>query len=320
MTRTVIVILFLNIMLSVCGQEFNTHWIYAPQTDSTSHVWFRRGFITDGRPRRATVTVTTTGYYKLYVNECNVGTALYHPLREGGDTTAIATSFDITSYLRPDSNVIALIYSPSVIRSGTCRQTHRQVSVNIYGQSHNDSAFSYYSDGSWLCRRANSRMTSDGGELVDGREHDPSWKANTIYNQALWIHAMESSDEVNGYGNSDYNVEGQQDSNSNKAFYVSHIMPYTSDGISLTDDKLTAIILPIATYGFLRATIREARYGEEMSIGNIHYICNGSIDEQAYPQFSLGTYSTILLTGDSHFRTSQIMSLEAVSVYNKNIF
>lgn len=65
---------------AISAQEFNCHWITIHQPDSLSHVWFRRTYIFNGRPQKACITFATTGLLKLYVNECNVGTASSIPL------------------------------------------------------------------------------------------------------------------------------------------------------------------------------------------------------------------------------------------------
>lgn len=299
MKRIIIAFLLINTLLSVCAQEFNTPWIYAPQSDSTSHVWFRHLYLSNGRPRQATITVTSTGYYKLYVNECNIGTALFNPYRGEGDTTAIQTTFDISPYLRPDSNVVALLYSPVFPRV-----THRQIAANIYGKNRNDSAFSYTTDESWLCRRANSSITPDGGELIDGLSHDPSWKAATIYNLALWKHA--ESDKVQ--------EKIIPIHSTNNAFYISRSTSYNTTEFTQTEDSYPSLELPFGFYGFVRATIREAKRGERILFGNMEYICNGKIDEQAYPQFSLGFKRAIPIIGDNKFSISQIMSIDVLNV------
>lgn len=300
-------------MLPVCGRDFNTNWIYAPQSDSISHVWFRRAYLSHGKPRHATITVTSTGCYKLYVNECNVGTALFYPCRRQGNTTAIETTFDVTPYLRPDTNVVALLYSPTALT-----ETRRQIAVNIYGSTRGDSAFCHVSDGSWLCRRANSHITNDGGEFVDGRGHDPSWKTATIYNTALWMHAETGNDYAEtslDYAETDNDgSKPQTPFSGNAAPFASHIYTFGSADVTYTEDDVAALQLANAIYGFPRATIREAKRGEKITIGNLQYICNGQIDEQAFPQFSLNTWRTILITGDKRFRTSQIMNLETVIV------
>lgn len=303
MRQTIIVILLFTTVLSVCGQEFNTPWIFAPQSDSTSHVYFRKSFLSDGRPKQVALKFTTTGYYKLYVNECNVGTALFYPHRDGNDTAAIETTFDITTYLRKDTNVIAILYSPIYPKLTT-----KQIAVNIYGKDCNGKAFCFISDESWLCRQANSHITPDGGEFIDGRGHDPSWKATTIYNQALWMHAqhINNTHKAMPIHYSEYSP------------HITRVTTFNTDDISLTEDSITALELPYGFYGFYRATIREAKRGEEIDLGNLHYICNGKTDEQAFPQFTINFLRTLPITGDDRFKASHIVDLEAISVAQKN--
>lgn len=294
MRTSVFVILLLSVAQAALGGQFNTHWIYAPQADSLSHVWFRRAFISDGRPRQACITVTSTGVYKLYVNECNVGTALFYPLRHNGDDGPVATTFDVTPYLRRDTNVVALLYSPAHPSVG-----HRQVAVSFYGSDANGRPFCRFSDGSWLCRCANSRLTADGGEFVDGREHDPSWKAATIYNQALWLSAvpLESADCTD-------------DCSGNTVVQAAHITTFGPDDISNGPDYLQ---LPTAIIGFPRVTMRNARGGQTVAIGSLTYVCSGRMDEQAFPMFSIGTLRAIHLDGTGGFKASCITGIEMVA-------
>lgn len=302
---------------SSSARDFNTHWIAAPQSDSLSHIEFRRAFITEGKPKEVEITVATTGYYKLYVNECNVGTALYYPYRQQSDTTIRYNTFDITPYLRSDTNVVAILYSPTF----PCKMS-RQIAANIYGRSHDGTNFCTVSDGSWLCRRANSMITSDGGELIDGRQHDTTWKAATINNLALWEPAEEVAEEPNTGANTNtndsetlYTLLYNTDINrADESLHIAHITPYQQDEVVTAEDY---IILPYDIIGFLRATIREAKAGERIDISNLHYICNGTIDEQAYPRFAIGSISTIPFSGSRGFRPSHIMNLEAISVAPK---
>ena len=172
-------------LTTLCAQEFGSHWIRIPQPDSLSHVWFRQTYVEDGLPLEARVTVASPGFYKLYVNECNVGTALFYPPRLQADSQPVAMTFDVTPFLRADTNVVALCYAPSYPHVDSS-----QVSVQFFGVDASGAPFSRFSDGGWLCRRANSRWTVDGKEHVDGRLHDASWKA-AWFNPALWLTADE---------------------------------------------------------------------------------------------------------------------------------
>lgn len=287
-----LLLLFCNI--NILAQEFNTHWIYAPQSDSCSHVWFRRAFISNGRPRQAAIAVASTGYYKLYVNECNVGTALYYPLRHDNDSSSISITFDITPYLRPDTNVVAIIYSPT-----QPSLSHRQVSVNIYGTDHEGKKFCHISDKSWICRRANSCMTMDGGEIIDGRFHNPSWKAATIYDEALWTSA--ETYHSNKTSSMETNTDG---------YYAIKVNKVTSINYLHISQNPLLLYLADSFWGFPRITLREAKSSERLMIGNLTYICSGDIDEQAYPMFSIGSHSAISISGDSRFKPSQVNAID----------
>lgn len=297
-TRLLLLTILWLTVLPTLGQDFNTHWVYAPQADSLSHVWFRRAFISNGRPIHASVTVTTTGHFKLYVNECNVGTALFYPARPTGDSTAVSMTFDISPYLRADTNVVALLYSPTLPS-----QSHRQIAVNVYGTDSEGYAFGHAADATWLCRRANSRMTTDGGEDIDGRYHYPAWKAATIYDISQWLPVASYEDHANIQDLSPTLVSGL------KAVTASHV-----ESLSLRISQNPILLYLAETfYGFPRITLREARHGEKLRIGNITYTCNGNMDEQAYPAFAIGSWSAIPIEGDKLFKPSQIVSLDLLS-------
>ncbi len=280
------------------ARNFNTHWIYAPQSDSLSHVWFRRAYPCDGKPMQASITVASTGYFKLYVNECNVSTASFHPLRHNGDSTAVAIEFDVTPYLRRDTNVIAIIYSPP-----TPSASHRQISVNFNGTSHQGDKFCHTSDDSWICRRANSRMTVDGGEAIDGRGHDPSWKAATCTSAALWLNAEKH--------HGDMSQDLPTSSTSHHAWKTTKV---TSLSYLRISQNPILLYLANSFWGFVRITIRGARRGERMRIGNVQYTCRGELDEQAFPQFSLSSLSTVSITGDRLFKPSQVTDIDMVEM------
>lgn len=301
MRKSVVAILMVAATLPVCAQEFNAHWIYAPQADSLSHVWFRRAYLADGRPRRASVTVASTGFFKLYVNECNVGTALFYPVRRNGDDSPIAMTFDVTPYLRRDTNVVAVAYSPNVTAT-----SHKQISVGFYGIDHKGRRFSHASDNSWICRRANSRKTSDGGEEIDGRGHDPTWKAATCTSAALWLGAEEyKAGKAQTIGTI---------SESRAAWQTSRVT-----SLSYLHISQNPVMLRLANsfWGFVRLTLRDARRGERLQIGNLRYTCSGTMDEQAFPLFTLGGFSAVSVSGDNRFKPSQITDIDLVETQEK---
>lgn len=298
MRKSIAAILLLVVALSASAQEFNTHWIYAPQSDSLSHIWFRRTYISNGRPRQALITVASTGNFKLYVNECNIGTAAFFPSRHNGDDSPMAITFNITPYLRRDTNVVAIIYSPMQPSSN-----RKQISACLYGISSNGKRFSHISDNSWSCRCANSRMTADGGETVDGLAHNPTWKTATCTSAALWLNAETF------YGDSAQNMTISQN-----GYYAWKITKVTSlNNLHITQKPVQ---LPLAENyrGYIRLTLREAKRGERIQIGKLTYICNGKMDEQAYPQFTINSFNTLSVSGDRKFSPTHIIGADIVEI------
>ena len=273
------------------------HWIGMPGTDSLSHVWFRQTYLEQGRPQQAYVTVATSGYYKLYVNECNVGTAAFYPSRETYSDNAVSMTFDVTPYLRSDTDVVALCYAPSYPHVDSC-----QISVLFCGIDSAGRPFSRASDGNWLCRRANSRWTSDGWEVVDRRCHDPSWKA-AWFAPALWLSA-----------------ECRNDPSRRHVTYLSPDAPVMyldhSEGYRFFDRDSIGVTYDFGPgfHGMLRLTLREARRGERIFYDGIEYICSGEMDEQMFPVFRIGDYRRVRVTGDGRFRRDQVVDVEALQM------
>jgi hypothetical protein len=291
------------ILFSFFFSEAQASWISAPQADSLSRVYFRKLYLFEGRPQRAQITITTTGYCKLYINECKVGTAPFLPLRYTEDNKAAEFTFDATPYLQSDSNVVAVLYSPA--RTSTTTQTTtqittqtttqtKQIAITLWGTDHEGRPFAYETDASWLCREANSKFTADGLEIIDGREHDNPWKTATINDLALWNRATEDS------------------SAGTVKYYAAPVAPRISH-IDLRDaDDILSNDIPASHpfYGFFRATLREARQGEKIRLGNVLYICNGTFDEQVFPEFGASFTNGISVEG----RRQRITNLEAVSI------
>ncbi len=277
------------------ASDFNTPWIFARQADSLSRVCFRKTFLSQGLPRQAKLTVATTGYCKVYVNECKIGTAPYLPLRHENDTDAVELSFDVTPYMRGDSNVVAVLYSPLPHQT---TNTQKQIAVNLYGTDCQQRDFCVRTDASWLCRESYSWMSPNGTETIDARKRDTQWKAATIYDNALWAQAEEAHDSTTSIFAGETPLPK-----------VKHVDTWYGD--SIHDN----VILPSeGFYGFFRATLRGARKGEKIRLGNLLYICNGKLDEQAFPEFGAGYMRGINVLG----KASRVTTLEMINIGEQN--
>ena len=290
--------------------DFGCRWMSHPAPDDTSHVWFRRTLVIEEQdmPRTAYIHVATTGRFVLYVNGRNVSTALFTPDRTPNDTTVMAISYDVRRFLRPDSNTIALLYCPST-------RTRRQVSVSFYGIAADSSHFATNDTDGWLCRHADTWQTHDGGEAMNRNTYPYRW-TDTDQPLALW-QAVEqistsqhlntstpiSAEDICGY--SPVHINPLVDN----AAHMRRI--YTPLFTEQSADTLIVHLVPNERH-LIRVTLRGCRRGERINIGNLHYVCTGEIDEQAFARFTPTSSNTIIITGDSHFQSEQVQEVESI--------
>ena len=306
--------------------DFGCRWMSHPAPDDTSHVWFRRTLVIEEQdmPRTAYIHVATTGRFVLYVNGRNVSTALFTPDRTPSDTTVMAISYDVRRFLRPDSNTIALLYCPST-------RTRRQVSVSFYGIAADSSHFATNDTDGWLCRHADTWQTHDGGEAMNRNTYPYRW-TDTDQPLALWqaVEQISTSQHHNTTTPQHHNTTPPQHLNTLPLLSAEDICGYSPVRINpLVDnaahmrriytplfteqsaDTLIVHLVPNERH-LIRVTLRGCRRGERISIGNLHYVCTGEIDEQAFARFTPTSSNTIIITGDSHFQSEQVQEVESI--------
>jgi hypothetical protein len=321
-----ILILFAASLATATAGDFGCRWMSHPAPDDTSHVWFRRTLVTEEQdmPRTAYIHVATTGRFVLYVNGRNVSTALFTPDRTPNDTTVMAISYDVRRFLRPDSNAIALLYCPST-------RTRRQVSISFYGIAANSSHFATNDTDGWLCRHADTWQTHDGGEAMNRNTYPYRW-TDTDQPLALWqaVEQISTSQHLNISTQHHHNTTPPQHLNTLPLLSAEDICGYSPVRINpLVDnaahmrriyttlfteqsaDTLIVHLVPNERH-LIRITLRGCQRGEHISIGNLHYVCTGEIDEQAFARFTPTSSNTIIITGDSHFRSEQVQEVESI--------
>ena len=298
--------------------DFGCRWMSHPAPDDTSHVWFRRTLVTEKQdmPRTAYIHVATTGRFVLYVNGRNVSTALFTPDRTPNDTTVMAISYDVRRFLRPDSNAIALLYCPST-------RTRRQVSVSFYGIAADSSHFATNDTDGWLCRHADTWQTHDGGEAMNRNTYPYRW-TDTDQPLALWqaVEQISTSQHHTTTTSQHLNISTPISAEDICGYSPVHINPlvdnaahmrriYTPLFTEQSADTLIVHLVPNERH-LIRVTLRGCRRGERINIGNLHYVCTGEIDEQAFARFTPTSSNTIIITGDSHFRSEQVQEVESI--------
>ena len=314
-------LLFIIMLLyatAVEAQQMGAKWMTAPAASDSACQWFRRTFVADERPRRASVCIASCSPFVLYVNGRNVSTALYMPDRNPNDHQPMAITYDVTRFLRPDSNTVAVL----------CKEP--AVAVNFFGTTVGQCRFSYSSPDGWLCHAASTSITSCG-ELMDGRANAQSLAYGDMM-LAQWRPASVLGGNFFAVDSFAGNSKGNSQSNavaylglSGESIFGYHPFSYNplTDNAVRTykilrpryfDPAYRSIACNFAPgfYGFVRVTLRGCKRGERIRIGNLVYICSGEMDEQAFCRFTHQYARQIIISGDRHFNPDQIQDVEAL--------
>ena len=307
MQRFLYTILTLLALLPIQAQQFGAEWMEAATPNDTSCLWLRRTFVSAVPLRRASVCVASNGRFRLYVNGRNVSAAVFTP---ACDTPYDATSmtFDVTRFLRPDSNTVALLICPS---SRSASQP--KASVGFFGTTARGSKFADASADGWLCHTASTSLSA-GGERLDSRQ-DSLAPAYGDAVSMLWTPAISTPKPATPH-DLGLSAEGifacfatsRATPPDNAAYTYKILQPqsYATDGRSITCDFAPGF------YGIVRVTLRGCQRGERISIGNLSYICSGETDEQAFCRFTPQYMRSVRISGDRHFTPSQVEEVEAL--------
>lgn len=324
--------------MGTMGQTFGWSWIKASGQMGEGQQWFRRTYTHLGSVYDATLRVATTGYVKVYVNGRQVTTDLITPFRPTNSNEAVALTYHVAPFLRPDSVHIAVWYAPVPQADDSC-----QLAVNFFGEDVDGQRFGFQSDDTWLCRPAPAWYEADGDAVVegyDGRAMQPEWTFGDT-DWALW----QPVEVVN-----DAKCRLVVEANSRerlrlKRVYVASLCKSTSaDNQYLTEndqflcannqllcannqhnqiscrrvkagnDRVTAVF-PQPFFGFVRITFRGAHQGERVATDNgLAYICSNQIDEQLFGRFLPRVHNIFSILGDRRFQSSQVQYVEGLEL------
>lgn len=324
--------------MGAMGQTFGWSWIKASGQKGEGQQWFRRTYTHLGSVYDATLRVATTGYVKVYVNGRQVTTDPITPFRLTNSNEAVALTYHVAPFLRPDSVHIAVWYAPVPQAADSC-----QLAVNFFGEDVDGQRFGFQSDDTWLCRPAPAWYEADGDAVVegyDGRAMQPEWTFGDT-DWALW----QPAEVVN-----DAKCRLVVEANSRerlrlKRVYVASLCKSTSaDNQYLTannqflcannqllcannqrnqinfrrvkagNERVTAVF-PQPFFGFVRITFRGARRGERVATDNgLAYICSNQIDEQLFGRFLPRVHNIFSILGDRRFQSSQVQYVEGLEL------
>lgn len=275
-------------------QEFCTHWISYPIPNDSSEVLFSQVYPTSMRPRQAFISFASSGKLKIYVNERNISKEIFY---ENPDSTTICIyTYNITKFLQPDTNIIAVWYAPQESTA-----ISKQLSLEFYGTDATGKPFYYKADGNWKCKMLKGCYVKGDIEAFDSRHYDNRWKSSD-YNREEWSNPLGVCQQ------------GQMYDVTRNDFYQS--LPY-----------IHHVFTPIGSHrdhqglhydfkrefsGTPRITLREAKKGEILLIDGFKYVCKGELDEQAFRHFTTITQSSICIKGDTKFSKSQVTNVEGL--------
>lgn len=252
--------------------------------NSLSDIWFRHTYLTQRRPISATLSVTARGRYRVYVNESNVTP----PLPSANCHHPVTIDIDVSSYLRSDSNTVAILYHP-------VGPHDHQIAVCYYGVGRDGRPFGHNADGGWLCRPV------DEGS-GDGIDRGYTQTVST----ACWTPASalrRVSTEM-----------GVWPLATLLPVRVNRVTRVTAPRYSERTPEGIAYEFVTGFYGFVRLTLRGAKKGETITIGRRKYTCNGETDEQITTAFEPTYHRRVIVSGDSAFDASQVQRVDGVSL------
>lgn len=311
----VILFLLLSSIAAHAGQ-FGAEWMTPPSPADSSCQWFRRTFVSAHavrRPVRASVCVAADSRFVLYVNGRNVSTALFI-YDSYAQPTAI--TFDVTRFLRPDSNTVAVLACPAPTAAPRGHAaTPPRVSISFFGTGPDGRHFAHSSADGWLCHPASTAVTARG-ELMDGRADAlppaygdmpmAQWQPVAVAATTATPRHTLSAESLFGHNPLGYNLL------TDCAAYSKYTLrPHYFD----TEGRAVTYDFAPGFYGLVRVTLRGCRRGERINIGDsLTYICSGELDEQAFCRFSPQYARKLTISGDRWFRPEQVQDVEVIGI------
>lgn len=279
------------------AQQFAVPWVACADADSGRTVWFRQQYIEPLALKYGLLTVATTGQVQVRMNGRNIAPLLRMPHREAQDTAAIALTFDVSAFVRPDTNTILVWYAPS-----SRKFSRRQLSLNFYGEDELGQPFSRLADADWQCRLAPTRLLPGGGELTDGSLAPNPWAGEDDC-PMLWQPVEECPEQLPF---APTRPQGAPVGDAVEAI----VQPRWFD---LEGDTVVYDFSP-GFSGLLRLTLRGATKGQHVSAAGLSYVCSGVLDEQALGRFGTTEARRVAICGDPSFHPDQLERVEALSV------
>lgn len=308
-------------------------WISHPDAAAGEQVWFRRCFTGEGRTVNGRIEVVTDGTAVVFVNGYNVTADVPPPLPDRPSGEMWMMRYDVTRYLRPDSNVVAVRCSPaapadlslalhgtpllvpadSLSVTGTTPVAPRLRLVfsglRVTHGGRRAAPFSYTTDDTWLCRTAGCRLLEDGVEWVDGRTAVEDWRPADV-EIMKWRNAREEAAVTVG--------RIVEEAPLHRAVRVGRVRECGLIGAAA--GRLTYGCGP-EFCGRLRVTLRGMKSGDVLRVGGdvpgsggMRYVCSGEADEQAVMRFTEYEGASVTVSCDTGLTPDNVTKVETLSL------
>jgi len=177
-------------------QDWTAKWITMKVDTGLPHPWFRRVFEVKSIVRRAEVYVNTPAHYELYINGQKVSNEVLAPAHHQHKKRMLYNTFDVSSYLRPGTNCMALWMGPGwyqPIYGNPYKAPIVRVQLDAYSA---EGLFTVGTDAQWrvadscISQINNWGWNSMGGERWDAGKEIKEWNLAT-FDDSTWETAVE---------------------------------------------------------------------------------------------------------------------------------
>jgi alpha-L-rhamnosidase len=147
--------------------------------------WFRKTFVLDAKPKRATAYVCALGYYELYINGRKVGDHVLSPAVCDYTKHAFYVTHDISDYLAPGKNCIGVWLGRGWFSKGKVRGAFHDGPV-VMAQFDIGDSLRIGTDETWKVRPSpitalgSGIVHEFGGERYDAAQELPGWSSAAL--------------------------------------------------------------------------------------------------------------------------------------------
>lgn len=181
--------------------DWQGRWIGMASAGDHEEPWFRKTFVLEQKPRAALAYIAPVGYHELYINGRKVGDRILNPSVSYLAKRVLYVTYDITDYLRPGANTIAVWLAPGwSLFKGVNPVVDFQLSkrplllAQVEMRTPGKTSAIFATDDTWKCRLSCEKHLGEwtnsnfGGDRIDANQELPGWN-NVGLDDSAWERA-----------------------------------------------------------------------------------------------------------------------------------